>query len=85
MSHFFEMSRPQMSIITLYLVTIATHLLEFFSNHYRVNEEQFRSKIDLKNKQTNKQKRRTFSVEGGGKEGGGRLPYLSPILSVCSS
>ena len=74
-----------MSIMTLYLVTIATHLLEFFSNHYRVNKEYFRSKIDLKNKQTNKQKQRPFSVEEGGEEGGGRLLYPSPIFSVCSS
>ena len=45
-----------MSIMTFYLVTIATHLLEFFSSHYGVNEEQFWLKIDLKNKnkQTNK-------------------------------
>ena len=62
-----------MSIMTLYLVTLATHLLEFFSSHYGVNEEQFRLKIDLKNKQANKQKRRTFSVEVWGEEGVGRL------------
>ena len=66
------MSRPQMSIMTLYLVTIATHLLEFFSSHYGVNEELFRLEIDLK-KKTNKQKRRTFSVEVRGEEGVGRL------------
>ena len=47
---FVEMSRPQISIMTLYLVTIATHRLEFYSSHYRVNEEQFRLQIDWKNK-----------------------------------
>ena len=38
-----------------------------------VNEELFRLEIDLKKKQTNKQKRRTFSVEVRGEEGVGRL------------
>ena len=56
-----------MSIMMLYLVTITTHWLEFFSSNYRANEEQVRSKIDLKNKQ----KRITFSLEGGSEEGGG--------------
>ena len=55
-----------MSIMMLYLVTITTHWLEFFSSNYRANEEQVRSKIDLKNKQ----KRITFSLEGGSEEGG---------------
>ena len=62
-----------MSIMTLYLETIATQLLNFFPSHYRVNEEQFRLKIDLKNKKKNKQKRRTFSVEVRGEEGVGRV------------
>ena len=57
-----------MSILMLYLVTIATHWLEFSSSNSGVNEEQFRLKIDLKNKQTNKQKRRRFSLEGGSEE-----------------
>ena len=71
-----------MSILMLYLVTIATHWLEFFSSNYGVNEEQFRLKIDLKNK--NKQKRRTFSLEGGSEEGGWwRLTAVS-ILNLFS-
>jgi len=71
-----------MSIMMLYLVTIATHWIEFFSSNYRVNEGQFRSKIDLKNKQ----KRITFSLEGGSEEGGGEdcMRYPSSIFSVCS-
>ena len=71
-----------MSVLMLYLVTIATHWLEFFSSNYGVNEEQFRLKIDLKNK--NKQKRRTFSLEGGSEEGGWwRLTAVS-ILNLFS-
>ena len=58
------MSRPQMSILMLYLVTIATHWLEFFSSNSGVNEEQFRLKIDLKNKQTNKNGERFLWKEG---------------------
>ena len=67
-----------MSILMLYLVTIATHWLEFFSSNSGVNEEQFRLKIDSKNKQTNKQKRRTFSLEGGSEEGGGEDCGIHP-------
>ena len=58
-------------LILIYLVTIATHWLEFFSSNYRVNEEQFRLEIDLKNKnkQTNEQKRRNFLWKEGAKRG----------------
>ena len=63
-----------MSILMLYLVTIATHRLAFFSSNYGVNEEQFRSKIDLKNKQ----KQRTFSLERGSEKGGGEDCGIHP-------
>ena len=69
-----------MSIMMLYLVTIATHWLEFFSSNYRANEEQFRSKIDLKNKQ----KRITFSLEGGSEEGGGEDCGIHPQSFQCA-
>ena len=68
-------------LILIYLVTIATHWLEFFSRNYRVNEEQFRLEIDLKNKnkQTNKQtKTEKFSLEGGSEEGGGEDCGIHP-------
>ena len=41
-----------MSILMLYLVTIATHRLAFFSSNYGVNEEQTQNRLE--NKQTNK-------------------------------
>ena len=79
------MSRPQMSIMTLYLVTIATHLLEFFSSHYGLNEEQFRLKIDLK-KKTNKQtKTENLFCGSTGRRGGWSTADPCPIFSVCSS
>ena len=62
-----------MSILMLYLVTIATHRLAFFSSNYGGNKEQFRSKIDLKNKQ-----QRTFSLERGSEEGGGEDCGIHP-------
>ena len=75
------MSRPQMSIMTLYLITIATHLLKFFSSHYRVNEEQFRLKIDLKNK--NKQtKTENLFCGSTGRRGG--LPTAISIANPFS-
>ena len=69
-----------MSIMMLYLVTITTHWLEFFSSNYRANEEQVRSKIDLKNKQ----KRITFCLEGGSEEGGGEDCGIHPQSFQCA-
>ena len=44
-----------MSILMLYLVTIATHRLAFFSSNYGVNEEQTQNRLEKQtNKQTNK-------------------------------
>ena len=51
-----------MSIMMLYLVTIATHWLEFFSSNYKTNEEQ----------------QITFSLDGGSEEGGGEDCGIHP-------
>ena len=57
-----------MSIMMLYLVTIATHWLEFFSSNYKTNEEQ----------------QITFSLDGGSEEGGGEDCGIHPQSFQCA-
>ena len=82
------MSRPQMSIMTLCLVTIATHLIDFFSSHYGVNEQQFRLKIDLKNKNKQTKTENLFCGRRGRRGGWSTavsIPNLFSMLELRES